>query len=200
MKSLNRLEDSLLAYGVVLRQAPWNQVARNGKASVLILLEKPDEAMTMLSHHERPRTNDDWIAQHMVGMVHVRAGRLAEAQAIFQDGLENGPPLDRDYFRLGLATVCLRQKSFREVLNLMPLVRMPKLVGASRVLTLHAQCALGQKDAARETHRLFHGTMSGLCMGLPDAIVSYFEGRSPANQEILLQQIYRQEVDCQLAA
>jgi len=177
-----------------------NEIARNGKVSVLVLQGKDQEAVALLSHLAgAARTNEDWIARHIVGMICVRSGRWEEAESVFKEGFERSPPLNKDYFRLGLASVRLRRGRYEEASDLLSPVHPPKLMTSAKVLTLHAQCATQQQGAAQETLRSLQGTLPGLCSQLPNAIWNYFFHGNPANEEIL-EQICQQEIHCQLAA
>ncbi|MEO5327477.1 MAG: tetratricopeptide repeat protein [Magnetococcus sp. THC-1_WYH] len=200
LKSLNRLDDALAAYDAAIQEFPGDEVARNGKASVLVLQGKDQEAVALLSHVAGvARTNEDWIARHIVGMIYVRSGRWEEAESVFIEGFDHGPPFNKDYFRLGLASVRLRRGRYEEASDLLSPIHTPKLMTSAKVLTLHAQCATQQQEAAQETLRSLQGTLPGLCSQLPNAIWNYFFPGNPANEETL-EQICQQEIHCQLAA
>jgi tetratricopeptide (TPR) repeat protein len=145
LRELGRPEEALQLYEETARDFPRDEVARNGRASGLVDLARYDEALALLPSGP-PRTRDDWIAQHIGGMIHLRCGELAEAQGIFENGVRNCPYLASvAYFRSALAVTQIQRGRFREV----ELALEGSQTDVARVLRFHAYGELRETDAAR---------------------------------------------------
>ncbi len=150
LRGLGRPESALAELDALGEWA--SRSVRTERAQVLLMLGRIDDAISTLEDGP-PRTMDDWVQYHALGMAYLRANRLEDALAVFERGSENVPwALTRDYHRTALASTLIRLRRFhRAVTHLEPEVgRMasPQSV-ASRLLLVHAWGELGDVGKAR---------------------------------------------------
>ena len=149
LKALGRLDQALQEYDSTIRDFPQDAVARTGKASLLVLLGRLDEAQAYLPK-TTPRTQTDWVAIHIRGMIAMRQGHLDVAITTFQRGIRENPWVaDRTYFRSALAVARLRRKEFRQAAEVIAEESAP-LCPACDVLRMHAFGALGEISEAQQ--------------------------------------------------
>jgi tetratricopeptide (TPR) repeat protein len=146
LKERGELEAALAAYDAVIEEFPYDAIARNARASVLILLGRLDEARASLPSHS-PRTVQDWIAYHVLGMAELGQGLTTQAISRFEYGLTSAPSTrQRAYFANALAVARLRDRHFREAREaLLSPHRVPtaRERAKSRILLMHAQAGVG---------------------------------------------------------
>jgi tetratricopeptide (TPR) repeat protein len=152
LKERGDLGAALAAYDAVIERFPYNAIARNARASVLILLGRLDEARASLPNRS-PRTIQDWIAYHVLGMAELGQGLTTQAMSRFEYGLTSAPSTrQRAYFANALAVARLRDRHFREAREaLLSPQRVPtaRERAKSRILLMHAQAGVGDvADAA----------------------------------------------------
>jgi tetratricopeptide (TPR) repeat protein len=146
LKAQGSLEGALQEYEHTLQVFPNDAVARNGKASVLVLLERCEEALTLLPE-TTPRTESDWVAFHIRGMIALKRGDLGRAIEIFERGIRENPwVLNRSYFSSALAVARLRKKEFRQAAESVA----EDLTPISDVVRIHAFGALGESARAQK--------------------------------------------------
>jgi tetratricopeptide (TPR) repeat protein len=143
LKALNRLPEALTAYEQAMAQHAEDVVAKTGASCVLAALGLWEQALALLSQSE-PMTEQDWIAYHIRGMIHLRRGELDRAIAIFEHGAAHNPrPASREYFRTALAAACLRKREYERAASVLDEVTSPALQSRANVLRLHAFGARG---------------------------------------------------------
>jgi len=143
LKALNRLPEALEAYEQAMAQHPEDVVAKNGASCVLAALGLWERAL-MLLPQSPPVTEQDWIAYHIRGMIHLRRGELDRATEIFEYGAAHNPrPTSREYFRTALALACLRKREYERAARVLDEVTSPVLQSPANVLRLHAYGAQG---------------------------------------------------------
>ena len=146
LKERGDLEAALAAYDAVIEEFPYNAIARNARGSVLILLGRLDEARASLPNRS-PRTVQDWIAYHVLGMAELGQGLTTQAISRFEYGLTSAPSTrQRAYFANALGVARLRDRQFREARQaLLSPQRVPtaRERAKSRILLMHAQAGVG---------------------------------------------------------
>jgi tetratricopeptide (TPR) repeat protein len=146
LKALNRLPEALEAYKQAMAQHPEDVVARTGASCVLAALGLWEQALALLPQSE-PVTEQDWIAYHIRGMIHLRRGEVDRATAIFGHGVAHNPmPTSREYFRTALAAACLRRREYDRAARVLDEVTSPALQTPANVLRLHAFGEQGARD------------------------------------------------------
>ena len=129
LKALGRPTEALAAYEQISREHPDDVVAKTGRACVLVALKRWDEALCDLPQRE-PQTRNDWIASHIRGMVYLRRGQFAEAEAVMRRGIEDCPFADcQPFFSSGMSLVRLRQGNLAEARLAAEKVSEPGLKG-----------------------------------------------------------------------
>jgi len=146
LKWLVRMEDALAYYEATLRDFPTDAAARNGKVSVLVQLGRYREAQALLPGGT-PRTRNDWIAEHIRGMILMKQGDLDAAVHVFERGIRESPWRHSiPYFRGALSVALLRRKEFRKAVEAIANEDAP----APNILRLHAFGELAEIAEARK--------------------------------------------------
>jgi tetratricopeptide (TPR) repeat protein len=152
LKSLNRLPEALEAYERAMAQHPENVVARNGASCVLAALGLWEQALALLPQSE-PVTEQDWIAYHIHGMIHLRRGEVDRAITIFEHGVAHDPrPTSREYYRTALAAACLCKREYERAARVLDEVTSPALQYPANVLRLHA---FGEQGDCERTTEIY---------------------------------------------
>jgi tetratricopeptide (TPR) repeat protein len=147
LKGMGRLEDALWEYKSIVEEFPQDVVARNGAASVCVLMADYDLANAWIG----PLVDAEpvnWVGLHILGMIRLRTGRAAEAIALFERGLRDGPFEDRRFFRSGLAYARLLAHDLKHAAQI--LEDEPSVV--SKVLQIHIYGELKQTERARQAY------------------------------------------------
>ena len=114
LRDLGRLDEALRQYDDTCRDFPRNAVARNGRASVLMDVRRYEEALALLPTGDL-KGREDWIVQHIRGMIYLRHGEIHEAERIFEHGVRVCPyPSEVAYFRTALAVARIQLRRFEE--------------------------------------------------------------------------------------
>jgi tetratricopeptide (TPR) repeat protein len=147
LKGMGRLEDSLREYEATVREFPQSVFARAGAASVCVMKADYERANAWISPLvDAEQVN--WVGLHILGMVRLRTGRAAEAIALFERGLRDGPFEDRRFFRSGLAYARLLEHDLNRAAKI--LEDEPSVV--SKVLQIHIYGELKQTERARQAY------------------------------------------------
>lgn len=145
---MGRLEEALRAYDKAIAANPADPVARNGRANVLLGLDRLDEALRKLPD-ARPEIREDWVGYHIRGMVLLKKGETDKAQRIFEEGVRCIPlSSDREYFQAALALVHLRCREYEAAVSSLEDIQSPVYQPAATVLRFHAYSAKGQVSQA----------------------------------------------------
>jgi tetratricopeptide (TPR) repeat protein len=148
LKTKGDLNGALAAYETIINERPENRVARTGRVSILAATERYEEALLFLPAMN-PLTLDDWIDYHILGMIRLRTGKMAEAIRIFTEGMKSDPsPSSREYFSRALGLAWLRGRDFQKAADALEAVKSPLLQPAANVLRIHAFGAQGNIQRA----------------------------------------------------
>ncbi len=152
LKAMSRMEEALSAYETTIERFPENVVARNGRASLLILMGRYQDARAFLPD-DNLVSLQDWIGYHILAMSYLRAGENDEAIRRLSHGVRHVPwSKQRSYFVTALGVAKMMNKIFDEALELLQ-TDIPSLPGKERqartLFISHAQAELGQKEEAR---------------------------------------------------
>ena len=152
LKAQGRLDDALAAFEEVIIGHPENRVARTGRLSMFALTGRYDDALSTLTMVE-PSSLDDWVDYHILGMIRLRTGRMAEAIRIFDNGVRRNPwPSSKDYFSRALALAWLRGHEFKKAGQALEEVKAPQLQPAANVLRIHAFGGQGNVERAMSAY------------------------------------------------
>jgi tetratricopeptide (TPR) repeat protein len=144
LKAMGRFDAALAAYEELISQQPFNEVARNGRAVILAFQGRSDEALAALPTTMQAVTLQDWIANHIRGMILLRVGRKEEAGHIFRYGVRKCPWASaRDYFRHAAAVSRIVQRQFKSARTILADVETHELPEISAILRLHVHGQLG---------------------------------------------------------
>ena len=181
LKKMNRIDEALAAYEEVLKKFPEDDYARTGRGSILLLQGHIDRALAQLTLSQTPKSKSDWTNYHLCGVIHLKKGNLERAADIFSEGARNAFPLQRDYFKSGLAAVRLRQHQLQEADRVLAEVTSPALAGPVNLLKLHVSSLLGRMDRAKAAYQAVRDTLPGLCgellLELHDRFIKRLPGR-----------------------
>ncbi|HEX2554245.1 MAG TPA: tetratricopeptide repeat protein [Microvirga sp.] len=174
LKRLGNYSDALDAYSAVLQQWSDYAAARNAKAALLTVLGRFGEAEQLLVH-VAPRTEDDWIAFHIRGMIWLKSGQVDRAVGHFTAGIARSPfEKTRRIMRNALASEKLRARRFDEAVQILGEGAQDILeFGVSNVLLFHAAAASKSPD----THKLYQRLAperSPIVIELRDAIAERY--------------------------
>ena len=154
LKRLGDVNNALGAYDEIIGRWPDHLGARHSKAAILVVLERFSEAEELLPR-SRPKTLNEWIANHVRGMILMKTNRLDEAIAHFSSGLEKVPFYsEKKYFCNALAVAYLKRKEF----NTATAVLSDSSGTVSNVLRFHALAATGRKESANNIMETVQGS------------------------------------------
>ena len=176
LKELGHFKEAIDAYDFVMLRNPRQQSVKNAKAAILVILRRYEEALGLLPEG-KPQTRDEWIAQHIRGMVFLKRGKHDLALRVFETGLAKNPfAKERRYFETGLAVVKLRMNRFDQAIAHLREDKEP----LTNVLMIHAFGGLKQIEQARKAvERLERNCPPGLTQ-LKDELVARYKISSKA--------------------
>ncbi|MCG6553121.1 MAG: hypothetical protein L7F77_12415, partial [Candidatus Magnetominusculus sp. LBB02] len=103
---------ALIAYNETIKLFPHEVVARNGKASLLILMDKLEDAVKYIKN-DYPQSKEDWINYHISAMYYLKTGDITKAIKRLEYGYENVPfSNSRKYFEGALAFARIQNKEY----------------------------------------------------------------------------------------
>jgi tetratricopeptide (TPR) repeat protein len=194
LKGMGRLEDALREYESTAKQFPADVVVRNGAASVCVLLADYELATAWIgaSIDAEPV---NWVGLHILGMIRLRTDRTAEAVALFERGLRDGPFEGRRIFRSALAYARLLAHDLDQAASI--LEDEPSVV--SRVLQIHIYGELEQTERARQAYDVVRPNRNPRVIELTTELVARarLEMRAPARSD---QWVLDREFELLLAA
>jgi len=194
LKTMGRLDDALREYQSTVKDFPHDIVARNGAASVCVLMSDYEAAREWIgSSTESAPMN--WVGLHILGMIHLRTGRLPEAVALFERGVRDGPFENRCFSRSALAyTRLLARQPDRAAEALQD---DPSVV--SRVLQMHIYGELHAEDKVRQAYDQVRSNRNPRVIELTAELVSRarLTSHSPAHPD---QWVFDREFELLLAA
>jgi tetratricopeptide (TPR) repeat protein len=154
LKELGRFREAIEAYDVLIQRNPNGLRTRNAKAAVLAIMRRHDEALALLPEGE-PQTREEWVANHIRGMIYLRRGKPDLATELFERGLRQIPfAKERRYFENALAVARLKMKRFEQAIECLSDGQEP----LTKVLRMHALAGLQLLTAARETFQLLESS------------------------------------------
>lgn len=149
LKELGELKEAAAAYDKLMMRYPGKQAIRNSKAAVLAALRRYEDALALLPEGEA-QTREEWIAQHIRGMIHLRRGNNDLAIRLFENGIAKIPfAHERRYFEIALAVARLRMKKFDQAVDFLGKGSEP----LTNVLRMHALAGLKRLDQAQDVLR-----------------------------------------------
>ena len=152
LKAQGKLELALEAYDLVRSQHPENVVALRGRASLLVLMRRWDDALADLDSAEDGR-DIDWFNQHLRAVIYLRTNRRAEARLILSNGVENCPHTEsRDYFRATLAQAFAAEGELVTARELAEQITYSRFDRSKNVLLTHILEQEKKLDLAREVY------------------------------------------------
>ena len=147
--NLTRLQLAEEAYRAALRQADAPPSVLVNYSTVLLLRERPDEAIVIAQRAlQAPGYNQPALAYTNIGIAYLKKGALTQAVEHFQKALDYQANLPEAYHNLGIAYAGLGRRAeairaFREAIRFRPSY-VDAYLGLGRVLL-----AEGRKDEAR---------------------------------------------------
>ena len=170
LKAMYRLDDALSAYEAIIAEHPHDPVVRNGCAGVLLVMNRPEDALKLLPEGT-PVTRDDWIAWLLRGMAMMRRADWMAAAAIFERGSREVSGYERDRFLSALAAMRLRQGHYDIADREIAQVQAPSLQPTVNVLRLHIAGRLNRREQAIEAwRRLEEAPPHAVCIELGEEL------------------------------
>ena len=163
LKSMGEIPEAARAYASVIEQHPENLVVRSGYAVVLFMLGEYSQALDLLPV-TKPEPFGDWIGWHIRGMVLLRRGQIEEALPILEQGANESPAMNRDYFRTALAMAQSWQENWKSAQEQIIQVSAPELQRVGNVVWLHIH-------AVRDNREGMEHALTELEQGNPPALV-----------------------------
>lgn len=149
LKRLRHFDDALKAYNDIITRWPDMIGAKHSKAAILVLLNRLDEAEGLLPLGE-PRTLDEWIANHVRGMILLKRDRAQEAIDHFSYGLRTVPFFqERAFFENALAVAYIKLEKFERASQVLSGRSRP----VSNVLLMHAYAGRGDEKRALDIYQ-----------------------------------------------
>ena len=146
LKELGKLKEAADAYDFILERTPRKQTVKNAKAAILTVLRRYEAALQLLPQGEA-LTRDEWVGEHIRGMIFLKRGALDSALKIFASGLAKIPfENQRKYFESALAVTKLRMKKFEQAAACLREDQEP----LTNLLRMHALGGLKQVARAQE--------------------------------------------------
>jgi tetratricopeptide (TPR) repeat protein len=188
LKHMGRFIDAIGIYNEIIHVCPYQQRYQYAKAAILAITGNYPEAEALLPIN-RPQTHSEWVAYHIRGMIFLRTGKIEEACAIFQDGLQSAPfAIDRKYFKTALAVANIQLQAFDTAAELLDEGQESVI----DILRIHVFGALGLiSDAAKAYQRLKTKCLDSL-VSLRDELAARYQIR-PAAPCYDLQWVFEQE-------
>ena len=158
LKAKGLLDDALAAYDEVFLRFPNEEIARNGRACILAAFGRFDEALEFLPD-KTVVSLQDWIGQHIRGMILLKMRKRNEAIGLLNEGLQDCPwPVQKEYFRAALVVAWLRGGDFTKAKQHLDDVKAPQLQAAANVLRLHVFGAEGNLQSANKVFQSIAAT------------------------------------------
>jgi tetratricopeptide (TPR) repeat protein len=144
---MGRLEEAREASQQVRHAHPYDRVAVNGLALILVEMGQLDEALNLIKPGQFV-SEQDWIDEHVHGMILVYQDKLGEAAAVFERSIEECPfHRTKAYLRTSLAATKLRLDQLDEAVELVDQLDSPEV--AEPVCSLRIQICGMQDDFER---------------------------------------------------
>jgi tetratricopeptide (TPR) repeat protein len=171
------LPAALNAYELFSKKFPRSAMSRNGKASVLVAMDRYHDALSILPKN-LPATQSEWVAYHIRGMIYMRSGDLKKAEPIFQLGSTECPWVSqREYFRTALASLRIQQRRYEEVAPLVQKIISPSIEPIARVLIMHASSELGNTSLFKQSYKSISDLAAPVVIELRDALAKRYKKR-----------------------
>ncbi|MDQ1351018.1 MAG: hypothetical protein QG657_1320, partial [Acidobacteriota bacterium] len=135
---------------------PFNTVVKRIKLTILFLMGTLKESEFPILD-KTPKTDDDFIEYHLLGMFYLKKGNFDEALKIFDYGIKNANTYEsRRYFFSALCVAKIRQNKYRETRDLLLKNEDPlNLIPLNRLLLIHSTAALGDIPGAEKISQNF---------------------------------------------
>ncbi|HEY6874381.1 MAG TPA: tetratricopeptide repeat protein [Geobacteraceae bacterium] len=174
LKQLGNFADSIEAYKRIAELNPLDKTAIYARAAIYVVLGQYSTALQLLPT-EPPQTREDWFAQHIKGMIHLKSGDLDEAIRIFEDALRRVPYYNvAKYFRNALAVASLRLKRPQDVVGALDATQNDSIAD---VLSIHAYGESGAIKKAQEAYIRIEKGCPPFIVNLRDELAARYIGR-----------------------
>ncbi len=178
LKAKGLFDEALRLYNEIIERFPDNVVARNGKCSLLILLDRAEEARSILLL-DHPISHQDWIGYHIIAMSYLKEGDFDAAIKRFKYGLKKNPWFDqKEYFSTALALAKIKAKEFAEAEKVLldNLFSQNIIQTQCRLLLLtHARAGMDKSFEASNTLALLKEAENPRILSLKDCLTKRFE-------------------------
>lgn len=190
-RKIGNLKEALMAYELFSAKFPRSTMSRNGKASVLVAMGDYPAALSILPRN-LPASQSEWVAYHIIGMVHMRTGDLRKAEPIFEKGSTECPWVSqREYFKTALASLRIQQKRYGEVAPLVQKIIYPSIQPIAHVLIMHASGELGNTLLFKQSYESIRDIAAPVVIELRDALAKRYRQQNtstPPNSWFFLQE------------
>jgi tetratricopeptide (TPR) repeat protein len=152
LRQMGQIEDAYAEYQMILELCPYDRVARNATACLLIDLRRYEEARNCL-RIQKLLSEHDWRDSHVIAMSYLKEGQYEETLSRLRYGQQNVPFYDtRAVFETSLAVTELRRKRYQNAVELLDHSTAGNVIEFPGRATLraHARAELGHIDRANE--------------------------------------------------
>lgn len=173
LKNLGMLDEAIEAYRSV-RIITNDANVDHAIASILGAQGKLEEALELLGAMPRyATTKNDWIANHVYGMILLRSGRVQDAAKVFETGLNHcGWVKENKYFRNALAIAKIKAEEYASAVELVEEPETP----VELILSIHANGLAGNAESAKDAYEKLKDACPPVFVGLRDDLVAlHFE-------------------------
>jgi tetratricopeptide (TPR) repeat protein len=173
-RKIGNLPEALKAYELFNSKFPRSAMSRNGKASVLVAMGDYPAALSILPK-DLPASQSEWVAYHIIGMIHMRTGNLIKAEHLFERGSTECPWVSqREYFKTALASLRIQQKRYEEVAPLVQEIIYPSIEPIAHVLIMHASGELGNTLLFKQSYESVRDVAAPIVIELRDALAKRY--------------------------
>jgi tetratricopeptide (TPR) repeat protein len=145
LRELGKSQDALIAFDTIINRRPDYNLARISKAAILTVLKKFDEAIDLLPNGE-PVTRDEWVGQHIRGIIFLRTNKTDLAIEIFENGAKHCPfHRSSQYFYNGVALGRIQRNQYAEAMT----AALAGIGPTAKLLSMHSSAELGQIEVAK---------------------------------------------------
>ena len=178
LKCLGLFDQAVKAYERLGRLSKDKRSVAPAMAAIRGAQKQYAAAMDLLGEMpvKSPSTRDDWIANHVYGMVLLRKGDLDKAERVFQFGVDECTwSKERRYFVSGLAIIQIRNGNLNGAESL---IRKPNSA-FEHILSFQVNSALGNHDRSKESREHLELKCPPVLVGLRDNLFQINENKLP---------------------
>jgi tetratricopeptide (TPR) repeat protein len=169
----------------VIARFPNNAVLRSGYSSLLVVMDRFEEAESSLSYLSEGEliSRDYWIDYHILAMSYLKRGEIDEALFRLEKGFRNARWTDvKNYYTTALGLARMRKRQFAKAIEVLSddVIHLDVFQKQKRLAFMaHSQAELGQVTEASRLLEEIENPANVHIVTLKDALNSRFNLRIP---------------------